>query len=551
MNWNVINIIFSIIILSNLSLRAQIPDANRRANWVLAGIQEPPPVYSHLYFTGDTSGTIDNAPALQAILDTITRPLIILFGKGNYLFNTALRMKSNTILKGLGNSQTHFIFNQNQVARGSIEIYGSQTGNYNLLADAQYQDRSIVVSNSNAALFSRGDYFRMVQQDADLIQPGWLETITGQVIRVDSVVGGRIHFTSPLRMGYATLKNARIRKVNAVKHSGVECLKISRLDYANSGSGSANIDMRFAANCRITGVESFKCNFAHVEIFYSTNIQIEENYFNDAHNWGSNGRGYGVMLHYSTGEVLVQNNIFRRLRHSMILQAGANGNVFAYNFSYESRKEIFSGFFTTGEDMVCHGNYPYLNLFEGNYGEFASIDNAHGRNGPFNTFFRNIATTGGFNITNNQSNQQNFTGNHRLTTIGSFSASDHHITNNNWQIAASLADTSLYLTKIPKFLQSTNNWLIGPPLFQTNIELPARTRALTSNFIPTACDMIIWEDGKWNKNFEPSSVTTDFRLIVQPGHKLFIQKNLNIKSVEIKPGAELEIATNARLTVKE
>ncbi len=39
---------------------------------------------------------------------------------------------------------------------------------------------------------------------------------------------------------------------------------------------------------------------------------------------------YGTMLHFTTGECLIENNIFEHLRHSTIVQAGANGNVFGY-----------------------------------------------------------------------------------------------------------------------------------------------------------------------------------------------------------------------------
>jgi hypothetical protein len=298
-------------------------------------------------------------------------------------------------------------------------------------------------------------------------------------------------------------------------------------------------------------VESNKCNYAHVEVFYSTNLQIEDNYFYDAHNFGGNGRGYGVMLHYSTGETLVQNNVFRRLRHAMILQAGANGNVFAYNHSYEGRKEIFPGFFTVGEDMDFHGNYPYMNLFEGNYGQFGSIDNSHGINGPFNTFFRNIAANGGFWITNAQSVNQNFTGNHTISGSNNFAASGHHITDNSWQGASTLNDTSLAYQSLPSFLEDVSNWLIGPPLFNANVNLPARSRALSNEFISRKCDMIIWENGAFKHGFKPSSLTKDYTMSVYPGANLVLSENNSIKSLDVKPGANIEVAPGKTLTIHE
>lgn len=548
---NTLFLLLYCVVFSFNATYAQLPDALRRTAWDRAGIHQTPPIYNYMFFEGDTTGFQDNAPALQNILDTITQPLTILFGNGNYLFNTTLRLKSNTILKGVGVDKTHFIFDHNTTPEPSITIRGSQSGNYPILENANQNDKTILLSNTHAALLVAGDYFRLVKDDADLLQPGWPQTITGQVIKVDSIVSARIHFSSPLRMAYETTKNARVRKIEAAVFSGVECLKIIRKDYTNTGVGSSNIDMRFAANCHIRGVESEKCNFAHVEVYYSTNLQLEGNYFHDAHNWGSGGRGYGVMLQYATGEVLVQNNIFRRLRHAMILQAGANGNVFAYNYAYEGRKEIFPNIFVVGEDMVSHGNYPYFNLFEGNYAQYASVDNSHGQNGPFNTFFRNVATNGGFNVTNNQSHQQTFTANVRLSGNNSFVATNHHITDNSWQGSSGLNDTSLFLKQLPDFLDTEANWLIGPPAFAPDVSIPARKRVLAGKPISLPCDEIIWQNGLWVKNLPPSLYTKDFHLIIYPEANLLISENIHIRKLTLKPGADMQFAPGINVTVHQ
>ena len=86
----------------------------------------------------------------------------------------------------------------------------------------------------------------------------------------------------------------------------------------------------------IQGIESDKCNFAHIDAEYSSNLSISKNYFHDAHNYGSGGKAYGVILHFTSNECKIEDNIFNHLRHSMIVQAGANGNVFStYNYSID------------------------------------------------------------------------------------------------------------------------------------------------------------------------------------------------------------------------
>jgi hypothetical protein len=71
------------------------------------------------------------------------------------------------------------------------------------------------------------------------------------------------------------------------------------------------------------------------------------------------------------------------------LQAAANGNVIAYNYSYNPYWK--EGWFPANAagDIVLHGNYPYSNLFEGNIVQNLVIDNSHGINGAGNIFFRN------------------------------------------------------------------------------------------------------------------------------------------------------------------
>lgn len=540
----------NLFLFFGLLCSAQMPAAGRLTDWKRAGNHSPSPVYSHIAFAGDPTGVNDNSAALQAILDTITNPAMILLDSGTYLFTTKITLKANTVLKGLGNKKTHLRFNQGSANQPSIEIRGTESGAfYNLIADAPVNQYFVQVSAANGNNFKAGDYFRMTMNDADLVNDAWAANRIGQMIRVDSVVAGKIYFSSPLRMDYPLSKTPRIRKAAMLRNSGIECLKISREDYSNSGSGSSNFDIRYVSDFHMRGVESFRCNYAHVEIMFSTNITIEENYFHDAHNFGDGGRAYGMMLHYSTGEVLVQNNVFRKLRHAMILQAGANGNVFAYNYAYEGRKEVFPGFFAEAEDMDCHGNYPFFNLFEGNYAQFGSVDDSHGKNGPYNTFFRNIATTSGFKVTSNVSPYQNFTANHSLNGTNTFNSTDHHITDNSWQGPGVLGSQSLLYTTPPAFLAGYGLGTIGPPLFNVMASIPARDRALAGNPINCHCEIIVWDGTKWAGGFAPSMNTAKYDLNILPGGNAVISRNSVISSLKVQPGANIEISKGVQLKI--
>lgn len=118
----------------------------------------------------------------------------------------------------------------------------------------------------------------------------------------------------------------------------------------------------------------------------SNNILVNNCYFTRGYGYGGGGRAYGTVLQFTSGNCLIFNNIFEHLRHSVLLQAGVNGNVISYNYSFDPYWEeaLYPSDF--GGDLVCHGNFVFANLFEGNICSKMSIDNSHGINGPYNTF---------------------------------------------------------------------------------------------------------------------------------------------------------------------
>tara|TARA_B110000091_G_scaffold188339_1_gene210108 strand:- start:126 stop:455 length:330 start_codon:yes stop_codon:yes gene_type:complete len=90
----------------------------------------------------------------------------------------------------------------------------------------------------------------------------------------------------------------------------------------------------------------------------------------------------------------------------MLLQSGANGNVFAYNYSlnpfWTSTPSNSAG------DMVLHGNFPYANLFKENIYRNIVVDNSHTPNGSYNTFLRNRAEGFGIFFSSSNCPDQNF-----------------------------------------------------------------------------------------------------------------------------------------------
>jgi hypothetical protein len=135
--------------------------------------------------------------------------------------------------------------------------------------------------------------------------------------------------------------------------------------------------------------------------------EVRDSYMHDAHDHGGSGHGYGSNLGTHATVNLVENNIFVHLRHSMLVQVGATGNVFGYNYSIDP---YANGGGWTPCDISLHGHYPNMNLFEGNTIQEVDVSDYWGPCGPGNTFFRNRTEAEGIEVMD-YSHRQNVFGN--------------------------------------------------------------------------------------------------------------------------------------------
>jgi hypothetical protein len=85
--------------------------------------------------------------------------------------------------------------------------------------------------------------------------------------------------------------------------------------------------------------------------------------------------------------MLVEDNVFVGMRHSLIVAAGASGNVYGYNYS-TGNYQSDSPSNWVAEDACSHGGESSMNLWEGNIVGQIVLDNTHGGN-AYNTAYRN------------------------------------------------------------------------------------------------------------------------------------------------------------------
>jgi len=356
------------------------------------------------------NGTTNDQPAVAAAIASLGGSAgIVYFPSGTYLIQSPISLPSATILRGENreNSILRFDFVAN-----AIRIYGAETGSWIALSEsASIHTNTLTVSD--ASTFAGGDY-AVLRQENDAswkITDDWAANVAGQIVKITAVSGNTLTLERQLRHDYPLSRTPQIRKINPNLNSGVETLKLERLLAGDNTSRNNQYTVHFsyAAQGFIRNVHSHKAFGSHIAADNSTKISISGCYLEDAHEYDDGGSGYGVKIQSRSGECLIENNIFKLLRHSILLQAGANGNVFGYNYSRDTKSDSHPSW---AGDICLHGNYSYANLFEGNIVEHIWIDDSHdGINGPLNTFFRNRAEKCGFNMTDGGANSQNVIGN--------------------------------------------------------------------------------------------------------------------------------------------
>lgn len=474
-------------------VEGQVLTVDRRVDWTSAGYQgciPNPSVFRDVTNYGAIgNGTTNNATAVANAISSLGGSAgIIYFPEGNYLINSTLNLPANVVLRGESSSKTTLTFNLGGATNELIKAAASAGSSFVSMSSG-YTKGSTSIVVSNAANFNVGDYAEIRQANGswDTKPASWAIYSVGQIVKIVGKSGNTLTLSSALRITYSASLNPEISKITPIQNVGIESLKIYRTDTPSAGGGY-NIYFSYAANCWVKDVESDRSNGSHIALEACTNIEITGCYIHHAIVYdGSGTRGYGVTLFHHTGECLVENNVFRYLRHAMSIKQGANGNVLAYNYSREvNRSEFLSEY---AGDISLHGHFAFANLFEGNVCQNLFIDDAWGPSGPYNTFFRNRIQKYGLVLTDGtiDSNDQNFIGNeitgtgigegsYTLVGTGHFA----HGNNDNGTIkptgTSALADQSYYLSGSPIFWSGSSWAGIGTPNSANANTIPAFTR---------------------------------------------------------------------------
>lgn len=489
-------IIFLIFIINfNIIIAQDIPK-ERLANWSNVGVKSmnTDNYIEHDFYEIKNKYNYSDDETITYILENNKLGFNrIYFRNGIYNFSKPIILPSNTSIVGESSELTIFEFDL-----GGFYHLLSSIGNTNkdttfLPIALQSKSISFKIENHN---LREGDLIYLFDEDKDKITSDWAKYSTGQIIEIESVENDLIKLKSEVRRNFSIENIPRFITLNLVENINISNISIIRKDQTESQTN--NIYFNYVKKASVSCVKSYNSNFAHITIANSLNCEVTGSYFQDGFDYGGGGKAYGVMLQFATSECLIYNNQFNHLRHSMILQAGANGNVISYNYSKNPFWTDVTLPSNSAGDLVLHGNYPYSNLFEGNTIQHIVIDDSHGQNGKYNTFLRNRAELYGlFMNPGTPSNSQNFIGNEITNSnflMGNYflSGSDHFEFGNNIKGKVTPVNTdyitleSLYILQKLDYYNE-NNW---PPIGLPRKLNEFNTEAENSNIneFLTSCD---------------------------------------------------------------
>ena len=483
---------------SSIRTDAQTFSPERITTWENAGLtielQAPSNHVLITDFGADNTGVNSSNPAYTAAIASLGGSAgTIYFPQGEYLFTAGISIPDSVFLKG-ESTETELHFNLGGNGDLILMTGTISSTQYVLAQDAIKGTNQLLLSDASG--FVVGDVIRLYQFDEDKMFSSWAYGTLGQVVEISAIDGNTLTLSDPLNHHYPLSRNPYLKKLTPRRAAGVECMKIVRED-ATTGQ-TDNIQLNYAFNCVVRNVELENSNFAHISINSSAHILVEGCYLHHAFAYGGGGQGYGVVTQYATSFCLTQNNVFNHQRHSMLIQAGANGNVFGYNYSHDPYWQEASLPANAAGDAVLHGNYTYMNLFEGNTIQNIVVDASHANNGPYNTFFRNRAKLYGFfsdntapatdsmSVVGNEITNSGFPlGLFIISGVGYYSFGNNVSGTTNPSGTSNLTVNSLYLdeNELPNFLLQQTLPMVGYPLSMNAKLLPAEERFIAEEFV--------------------------------------------------------------------
>jgi len=265
-----------------------------------------------------------------------------------------------------------------------IAITGQYPQAPTAVINGDYQHSSLLVAPNTDAI--KGRYALLTDSNSLHSQ---VVSIVEQKQLQNSI---QLSLANPLNSAFSG--TASLQVFDANEFSGIEALSLDVVS-KNTYIGDM-IHMRSAAHVWIRDVLSKRARQSHVFTRQTYHCEITGNTILDATGHGDGKQGYGIDLANSTTGCLVENNILGYLRHSILFNSSANGNIVSFNHSFLPRHTNFAD---GGPGDISFHSFAYANLVEGNVVERIHIGDSSPV-GEGNLIHRNCVTSGPLTIDN-------------------------------------------------------------------------------------------------------------------------------------------------------
>lgn len=267
-------------------LFAQDIPEDRIIDWSQAGLHRPLN-YSSVLNIDEFESFVESNGSYSIAVNEAIKSLaekgggVLKFNSKEYFFTQTINVPSNIVLSGISSRETIFKFNL--AGKGAcISFKGKVNGKaLTFIKEAKFQSKEIYVSGDIAP----NTYAFVRYKDKSVLESSWAYNHFGQLVFNTGQNNGAEQLESPLRLSISNLSIADVQPIKPVVNSGIENFTTLRSD--KSSQKVANVLFDYAANSFMTGIESNKTNFAHVDIRHSSHISIKGNYFHHSFNYGS------------------------------------------------------------------------------------------------------------------------------------------------------------------------------------------------------------------------------------------------------------------------
>lgn len=369
--------------------------------WQRTGVRLAIPDYVYLVpvtLSSDPASARENALAVQRAIDEAPLGSVVQLPAGIFVLGGEIALRSGRVLRGAGRDATTLRFASLPAAyRGYLNFHGAHGRGTAITGGLTQGSTRIEVADNygipvGAAIMLtqlNDAHWMATDNPVDWDQP-WADRAVGQMVRVVGRSHQVFELDEPVRYhDYKAGHEPRFYVLTGrVEYAGVEDLTVE-VEPDPEGAGRFTVQFNLAENCWLRRVRSRGAQRGHVNLMHAREVEIRDNRFEGAHRPGP-GRGLGIDLALRSSQCLVVANTFEGVRHALLVQTGANGNVIAEN---TARSPV-----AATPDIAVRGHWTYLNLIEGNAVGSIEVGGYWGPSGEGTTLFRNQVGEGGISV---------------------------------------------------------------------------------------------------------------------------------------------------------